>query len=96
MVSIEDVFKLVRQEREYQKNKWGELHDEDKSLEAFLLIIEGEVKEAKKGWLKNKRGRNSPGHEILQVAAVCIACLEHTMPPGILGSMKNLSTPKEE
>ena len=71
------IFNAIHFEREYQQEKikiarW----QEHKSLPEFLLIIEAELEEAKKAWIKGGTDRNSLGHEILQIAAVCVAALE--------------------
>ncbi|MFA5071112.1 MAG: hypothetical protein WC511_01940 [Candidatus Pacearchaeota archaeon] len=76
MLSEQQVIELIQQEREYQTKKYGTLEDKDQPFEGFLLVLEEEIKEAKLGWLKNKIGRDSGIHEVLQVAAVAFACLQ--------------------
>lgn len=63
----------IHQELEHQRQKWG--NDKPQSLPGFLLILESELAEAKHGWIKNLKGRNSPLAEVVQIAAVALACL---------------------
>lgn len=75
------VFNAINDERQHQINKFGA--DKQQSLAGFLLIIESELEEAKRGWIKDNQGRNSPLHEIVQIAATCVACLEKY---GVIGN----------
>lgn len=70
----EQVFKAICEERERQDAKWGT--DRAQSLAGFLLVMESELDEAKRGWQKNLPGKSAPLNEIVQLAAVCFACLE--------------------
>ncbi len=63
----------IHRELEHQRQKWGK--DKSQSLPGFLLILENELAEAKHGWTKNLEGRNSPLSEVVQIAAVPLACL---------------------
>lgn len=65
---------LIEEERQYQKDKWGEYKSQ--SIPGYLLIMKKELEEAEEGWMKNTQGRHSALHEILQVVCVGIACLE--------------------
>lgn len=69
-----EVFDAVAAERRYQDRKWGSITEHPHSLGDWLLILEGEVKEAKAAWLK--LGTPATLLEVLQVAAVGVACLE--------------------
>jgi len=72
------VFEAIRQERYYQDLKWGRSNGHD--VGAWLLIMEGELNEAKKAWTKTP-GSDSPAlAEIIQVIAVGTACLEQHAP----------------
>lgn len=75
-MTIEEVFEEIKKERAYQENKWGNFEQHPQSLPGYLLIMKKELEEAENGWMKNSTGRNHVLHEILQVAAVAIACLE--------------------
>jgi hypothetical protein len=68
------VFEAIAQERKNQDDKWGE--NKPQSLPGFLIILESELDEAKKGWAKNLDGKSAPLNEIVQLAAVAVACLE--------------------
>lgn len=74
IMNAEKVFAAIKVEREYQDKKWGS--NKPQSLAGYLLILESELAEAKKGWIKNHSGRNSPLAEIVQIAAVAVSCLE--------------------
>jgi len=66
-----DVFDAITKERAYQDEKWGS--DKPQSLPGFLIILEEELAEVKKGWVKNL---NVDLNEIVQIAAIAVACLE--------------------
>lgn len=93
MLSFEDVIEVVKNERAYQDIKYGV--DREQSLPAFLLILESELAEAKKGWMKNLCGRDAPLNEIVQVAAVAIACLERYGTTGITQSRNDIPVPQK-
>jgi hypothetical protein len=69
----EIIFREVSKEREFQLEKHG---DEGHSIGAWLLIIEAELNEAKEAAIKPKTGRDNVINEVIQVMAVCCACLE--------------------
>ena len=73
-LTFEQAVEIVKQEREHQDNKWGK--DKKQSVAGHLLILESELWEAKLGWIKNIPERHSALAEIVQIAAVAIACLE--------------------
>lgn len=66
-----EIMEAIKRERARQDDEYG-----PQTLEGFLLILENEIEEAKRGWAINAHGRNSTRSEILQVAAVAVACLE--------------------
>jgi hypothetical protein len=68
------VFEAIAQERKNQEDKWGE--NKPQSLPGYLLILESELNEAKLGWIKNLPGKSAPLNELVQLAAVAVACLE--------------------
>jgi hypothetical protein len=76
MATIFEVFTRILDEREYQDSKWGYLDATDRSISDYLLIMRKELGEAENGWIKNLEGRDSALSEILQVAAVAVACLQ--------------------
>ncbi len=69
-----EVYQAIDAERLNQEIKWG--MDKQQSLPGFLLVIEDELAEAKKGWCKNLQGKSAPLNELVQVAATCVAALE--------------------
>lgn len=74
MTLREQVYNAINEERYHQELKYGK--DREQSLAGFLLIMESELNEAKLGWIKNSFGRSATLNEIVQLAAVCVACLE--------------------
>lgn len=66
----------VREERQYQEDKWGTINEHPQSIPGYLVILRKELEEAEAGWMKNKQGRDSALHEIKQIAAVALACIE--------------------
>lgn len=71
MTLIATVFKAIAAERTYQDSKYEPIH---RSLGDWILIMEAELKEAKQAFIKE--GREDTLREILQVAAVAVACLQ--------------------
>ena len=76
-LTFDEVLGFIRNEREYQDKKWGTIEQHPQSIPGYLLILRKELEEAENGWMKNTRGRDSALTEILQVAAVAVACLQH-------------------
>lgn len=74
VLSKEAVFRAICEEREKQDQKWGA--HKPQSLPGYLMVLEAELIEAKKGWIKNRPGKSAPLNEIVQLAAVAFACLE--------------------
>lgn len=71
----EFVYDTIDIERDHQLTKYGA--DKLQSLAGYLLILRRELEEAEEGWMKGiDVGRNSPLAEIVQIAAVAVACLE--------------------
>jgi hypothetical protein len=69
-----EVLQAILEERQHQLEKWGS--GKEQSLPGYLTILRKEIEEAVDGWLKDREGRHSPLHEVVQVAATAIACLE--------------------
>jgi hypothetical protein len=70
------VMAAIQREREFQDRKHGHPRDNPHSIGAWLLTIEDELAEAKKACIKGGTGRDNVVSEIIQIAALCIACLE--------------------
>lgn len=75
-LGLQEVFEKIREERNYQDNKWGTLAEKPQSIPGWLLILRKELEEAEAGWMKNVRGRDSALGEIVQIAAVAVAALQ--------------------
>ena len=85
-----EVYEAIDRERYHQLDKWG---GKPQSLAGYLLILQHEIDEAICGWMKNSTGRNSPLHEVLQVAAVAVACMEQYGSGGItVNSLDSIDT----
>lgn len=61
-------------EREHQVRKWGYHHKP--SVADYLIVLEAELEEAKIAYVKDIQGDHCVLAEIVQVAAVALACLE--------------------
>lgn len=68
------VFEAIDEERQYQDDKFGD--KKEQSVAGFLVLIQNELDEARLGWAKDSKGRNSVMHEIRQIAAVCVGAME--------------------
>lgn len=75
-LSLEEVFELIKKERENQDNKWGSLEEKQQSIAGYMLVLKKELVEAEDGWMKNVSGKHSSLSEIVQVAATAVACLQ--------------------
>ncbi|MEW6048847.1 MAG: hypothetical protein AB1609_20615 [Bacillota bacterium] len=70
-----DVFRAIQSERRYQDAKWGSIDEHPHSVGEWLLILGSELNEAMDAWVRHGGDRDAL-REILQVAAVAVACLE--------------------
>lgn len=73
MSSKTDIISAVLEERDFQDQKHRTSHH---GMGTWLLLIESELEEAKLAAVKGGSGRNSVRHELVQVAALCMAALE--------------------
>lgn len=92
MLKMKDVFDAIKQERIKQDDKWGV--DKPQSLPGYLMVIERELAEAKEGWLKNLPGKSAPLNELVQVAAVVVACLQRYGLEGNVISTDDIPAPQ--
>ena len=67
-----EVEQAVAKERQRQDLKWGEAHDEEHSLADWIHIMRREVYEA-----LYAETTDTSLTEVIHVAAVAMACLEH-------------------
>lgn len=67
-----EIFAAIERERTYQDGKYPGPYD----TATYLLVLEAELQEAKMAWIK---GTDSGAAlmEVLQIAAVAVACIEH-------------------
>lgn len=87
-----EVFEAIVAERARQDAKWGTNHPQ--SLPGFLMVMESELDEAKRGWIKNVEGKHAPLNEVVQLAAVCFACLERYGVAGTTISTNDIPAPQ--
>jgi hypothetical protein len=77
MESKEKVIQALHQERTYQDQKHGTLDGTGShTLGEWILLIESELAEAKLALIKGGRGRDTVRHEVVQIGALAMACLE--------------------
>lgn len=70
------VFTAIVEERRFQNTKHGDVQTSPHTLGEWLLLIEAELAEAKQALIKGGAGRDTVRSEIIQVAALAVACLE--------------------
>lgn len=75
-MAMVEVFECIDIERQHQDRKHGPVNTHGHTLGEWILIMEAELNEAKEALIKGGRGRNEVRHEILQVVATGVACLE--------------------
>lgn len=71
-----EIMNAISEERKFQDKKYGHPSDNPHSIGAWLLTIEFELQEAKLACAKGGNGRDNVINEIIQIAALCVACLE--------------------
>jgi GDP-D-mannose dehydratase len=67
-----EVFAAIDRERLHQKRKWGHV---EHSVQAWLLVVEEELAEAKRDWVRTGKDEAAL-RELVQVAACAVAALE--------------------
>lgn len=75
-MTLEEVMKSIKEERDYQDKKWDSLDEREQSIPGYMLVLRKELEEAEIGWCKNIPGKHSSLAEMCQIAAVAIACLQ--------------------
>jgi hypothetical protein len=73
--SLGAVIDAIQRERAYQDAKWGTIDEHPHTVGEWLLVLEGEIEEAKQAWRKGD-GDSAALEEILQVASVAFACMQ--------------------
>jgi hypothetical protein len=63
-------------ERRFQDDKYGTVDKVGHSIGEWILLIEDELAEAKRALIKGGTGRDSVLMEIVQIAALGMACIE--------------------
>lgn len=75
MTTRDEVFAAIEAERRHQNRKHGSIKVNPHTVGEFLLIADAEMQEAKQAWVK-ETGDAAALCELLQVAAVAVACME--------------------
>ena len=75
-MTLFEVNQHVEVERMFQDSKHGPIEQHSHTIGEWILILESELAEAKVALIKGGTGRDSVLQEVLQVAAVAVACLE--------------------
>jgi hypothetical protein len=70
------IFDAISAERKHQDGKHGPIDIAPHQKGTWTLLIEAELAEAKQALIKGGTGRDSWSHELIQVAALCVAALE--------------------
>jgi hypothetical protein len=86
-----EVLSCIRQEWERQDARWGP--SKQQSLPGYLAIIEYRLVQAKLGWLRGLRGRDSALAGIAQAVSVGLRCLKQY---GITGNTVATNDRKED
>ena len=94
ILSMDAVFEAIAQERKKQDLKWGV--DKPQSLAGYLLVIQRELDEAVEGWNKDLPGKSAPLNELVQVAAVAVACLQRYGTTGSTISTNDVPAPQTD
>lgn len=72
-----DVIEAIMGERDYQNKKWpGHSH----TTGEWILILDKLVHDARREWVTG-HGDNSALHEVRQIAATAVACMEECGAP---------------
>lgn len=71
-----EIMDAIFDERQFQDEKHGSPAVNPHSVGSWLLTIEKELEEAKTAAVKGGHGRDNVINEIIQIAALCVACLE--------------------
>jgi len=74
--SRDAIYDAIGAERDHQDIKHGSPYSNPHQKATWLLLIEAELAEAKLAVIKGGVGRDSWSHELIQVAALCVAALE--------------------
>ena len=74
------IYRLINAERQYQDEHHGTLDENPHSIGEWLIILEAELNETKHSWVK--LGEEAALFEVLQFAAVAVACLEQHVKAG--------------
>lgn len=72
-----NVYEIVRKEMLRQNAKYGTPQERDLPLAEYIMIIEGELQEAKDGLLSGRTDEHSALNELVQVAATALQAVQY-------------------
>lgn len=72
----QQIWLAIRRERDHQDNKYGPIDARRLSVGDYLVIMRRELAEAEQAYVSTPLPVDEALREILQVAAVAVACLE--------------------
>jgi hypothetical protein len=75
-LTASDVFAILTAERLHQTRKRGDLDAHPLTVGEYLLVMQRELAEAVEAWAKGHPDDTAALCEVVQVAAVAVACLE--------------------
>jgi hypothetical protein len=70
-----NVWTAIQRERAYQDRKWGSTDDHPHEVGGWITLLRRELREAEDAWCTQRDDADAL-REILQVAAVAVACLQ--------------------
>jgi hypothetical protein len=71
----QDVVEMVLEERRYQDERWGSIHERAHEVGAWLTLMKHHVGKAAADWSESS-GDEKAVHGVRKVAAIAVACLE--------------------
>ena len=72
----DEIWQAITNERACQDRKYGEIQQRDLSIGDYLVILRQELGEAERAYVGTPNPAAEALREILQVAAVAVACLQ--------------------
>jgi hypothetical protein len=79
MVTRQEVFSVINDERIYQERKWGTLVMRPHEVGSWLIIMRQLLNDAERAYM-SKRGNVGALDEVRKVVAVGVACMEQHGP----------------
>lgn len=82
-MQTEEVFEVIKDERHYQDQKWGTIHEHPHEVGGYLTLMRKLLTDAENAWASGSSDHDALD-QIRKVVAVGVACGEqHGLPPRI-------------